>query len=319
MATQLAKADDKKISPAQNFRNMLQQVAPKLDAVLPKSISPQRFIEIAITTITKSPRLMDCDSMTVVRACIEASQLGLMIDGVLGHAYIVPYGKQAQLQVGYRGLTFMAMRTGEIKEIYADVVREGDMFEYEYGLDKYLRHKPCDGEGDISHAYAYAQFVNGGSVFTVMNRKQIDGIRKRSKASDNGPWVSDYHQMAKKTVMRNLCVRFLPLNTEQGHKLVQAAVRDERVEFGVENDSFDLPPAQQMETKTAEKTEKLKETLSDRVLTKDEAKSLTDTAEKAGWPQMKFTEAIFNKFGVAMYELKVSQLADALNLANGGV
>ena len=321
MSNAIAKQETKAISPAQQFRTMLNNAAPKLQSVLPHSITPARFIEVAITTITKSPRLLQCDALTVVRACIEASQLGLMIDGVLGHAYIVPYKQAAQLQVGYRGLTFMAMRTGEIKEIYADVVREGDTFEYEYGLEKYLRHKPADGEGKITHAYSYAQFLNGGSVFTVMNRKQIDAIRARSKSGDNGPWVTDYDQMAKKTVMRNLCVRFLPLSTEQGQKLVQAAVKDERVEFGVDAEIIDMPPEAQMEAATEKKTEELKRQLGqpqDAPLTEEQRKLLLQASESAGWKPLAFSNALASKFGGTIEKLMVSQLPAAMNLAQGG-
>ena len=72
---------------------------------------------------------------------IQSSQLGLYVDGVLGHAYLVPYwnGKEKRREVqlipGYKGLIDLARRSGSVESISARVVYKNDDFDFEYGLD----------------------------------------------------------------------------------------------------------------------------------------------------------------------------------------
>ena len=46
-----------------------------------------------------------------------------------------------------------------------------------------------------------------------MTKADVDAIRKRSKASGSGPWVTDYSEMGKKTVLRRMSKRW-PLAPE---------------------------------------------------------------------------------------------------------
>ena len=56
-------------------------------------------------------------------------------------------------------------------------------------------------------------FKDGTKQCDVMTKGEIDAIRKRSRASGSGPWVTDYNEMAKKTVFRRLS-KWLPLSAE---------------------------------------------------------------------------------------------------------
>lgn len=146
-------------------------------------------------------------------ALLTASQLGLE-PGPLGEAYLVPYGNAVTFIPGYRGLIKLAWQSGQLRNIDAHVVHDGDDFDYEFGLNPTLRHKPARGsKGKVTDVYAVATFHGGGSAFVVMSVDDVEGIRKRSKASKNGPWVTDWDAMAKKTAIKQL-VRFLPLSTE---------------------------------------------------------------------------------------------------------
>jgi recombinational DNA repair protein RecT len=49
---------------------------------------------------------------------------------------------QAKFIPGYRGLIVLARRSGEISNIYAEAVYEGDRFEVELGLTPKLLHVP---------------------------------------------------------------------------------------------------------------------------------------------------------------------------------
>src|SRR5690606_17978119 len=199
------------VAKRDNLAAYLESKVQYMNAALPRHITPERLARVALTAISSNPRLLECTKESLALALIEAGQLGLEPHGVMGQAYLVPYynGKtkkyEAQFQVGYRGLIDLARRSGEITKIEARVVREGDHFEYEYGLRPNLVHRPDPtSQGDVTHVYAIAWLKDAEPIFEVMTRAQVDAIRRRSKAADSGPWVTDYEAMARKTVVKRL-------------------------------------------------------------------------------------------------------------------
>jgi recombination protein RecT len=203
-----------------------------IQRALPRHIDPGTMLRVALTAITKSPKLMDCEPPTIAQAVLEASQLGLMPDGVLGHGYMVPYGKKCTFIPGYKGLIDLARRSGKVDAIYAKAVYENDEFDYAFGLEPKLIHVPAQmlgkEPGELVAAYAVARLKDAEPVFDVMHKPDIEKIRKRSKTPDQGPWVTDYDEMSKKTVLRRLC-KYLPLSTE----LTAAVAKDEYAERGL--------------------------------------------------------------------------------------
>jgi len=143
---------------------------------------------------------------------MDCSALGLEPDGRKAH--LIPYGKVCKLIVDYKGLVDLARRSGEIADIHADVVCENDFFEYSFGTNGNLEHKPAIKEkGVVIAAYSYVKLKDGSSSYEVMNLEEINAIRKRSKASGSGPWVTDWNEMAKKTVFRRHS-KWLPVSSE---------------------------------------------------------------------------------------------------------
>lgn len=209
---------------AQNgIAEMLKHAWPRIQAVMPKHMSSERMFQIAQSAINTTPKLAECSPATILSCVMKCSALGLepsAVDG-LGRAYILPYrskqGMQAQLILGYKGMIALARRSGEIKDISARAVYEGDEFDYSFGLDEHLNHKPAardhkDGEKP-THVYMVAHFKDGGHYMDVMTFQEVEAIRKRSKAANNGPWVTDYEAMAKKTVIRR-AFPYLPVSVE---------------------------------------------------------------------------------------------------------
>lgn len=226
MSTQLATRNDK----VSNIRNLLEKSKQQIKMALPSHLNPDRMLRICMTSVQKNPTLLECSPESLIGAIIQSSQLGLEPDGVLGHAYLVPYGKVCTFIPGYKGLLALARRSGEISTVYAEVVHSKDVFEFELGLTPRLKHIPTDDEeeGTFSAAYAIAKLKDGGVQFVVMRKGAIEKIRKRSKASSNGPWVTDFEEMAKKTVLRRLC-KLLPCSVE----MEKAVALDERAEVGL--------------------------------------------------------------------------------------
>jgi recombination protein RecT len=216
-ALAVSKGDDANIALA---REMDKRMAV-MDTSLAAGIDPQRLKNVALATFTKRPELWDCDPVSIARAIVECGQAGLEPTGLLGGAYLVPFfnsksGRQeAQLIIGYRGLAMLAMRSGLLRRIEARVVHARDEFAYQFGIDPLLNHRPllAPDAGNVTYAYAVAFYRDGDPQFDVMSHDEIEAIHRRSKSPDKGPWITDYEEMCKKTVLRRLA-KLLPLTVE---------------------------------------------------------------------------------------------------------
>lgn len=202
---------------------------------LPRHMTPERMSRIALTELRRTPKLQQCDSMSFLGAVVQCAQIGLEPGNNMGHAYLLPYGKECTLIIGYKGLIELARRSGQIASINAREVRENDKFEMEYGLDEKLRHVPATGDrGKLIGFYAIAKFREGGAQFEYMTIDEIEKIKKTSKSSSykDSPWNTFYEEMAKKTLIRRL-VKYLPISVE-----IQTAVSlDEQADSGSQRNS----------------------------------------------------------------------------------
>lgn len=194
--------------------------------VLPKHMTPDKVVKLALVAASRQPKLYDCTHVSIMQALIQSAELGLDCTGTLGQGYLIPYGNQCQFIAGYQGLIELARRSGHIIKIEARVVYEEDQFEVEHGLEQKLIHKPYikdKARGSIVYVYAIAELKEGSKQFDVMNIDEVNAIRDRSKASKNGPWVTDFSEMARKTVVRRL-IKYLPKSPE----LMEAMRLDEQ-------------------------------------------------------------------------------------------
>jgi recombination protein RecT len=186
-------------------------------AALPKHLSAERFTRVALTALTRTPKLNECTQASFFKCLLELSSFGLEPDG--RRAHLIPYrnnkagNTECTLIVDYKGLVELAMRSGLVSTIHADVVCENDVFEYNVG--EITKHaidwrKP---RGQAYAAYAVCVFKDGTKKCEVMSTEEIESIRKRSRAGNAGPWVTDWNEMAKKTVFRRLS-KWLPLSAD---------------------------------------------------------------------------------------------------------
>ena len=228
---------------ARTVRHMLTVSKEQIEMALPKHIQADRLIRVAMTSIQRTPKLLDCDQKSLLAAIMQSAQLGLMPDGVLGEAYLIPFKDQVQFIIGYRGLLSLARRSGEIVSMAAHCVHKNDVFEFEYGLDEKLRHVPnmLEDRGDLVAVYAVAKLRDGGYAVEVMSRKDVEKIRDRSQGYKSAiqykkdhPWITDFDQMARKTVLRRLS-KYLPVSVE----MLEAIAVDESTELGKAVTTFD--------------------------------------------------------------------------------
>lgn len=194
-----------------DFLALLDSMKHEIAKALPTHLTPERMIRVARTAFSRNLKLKECDPYSVIAAVVEASQMGLELNTKLGHAYLIPRynGKtkrmEAEFQIGYKGLLTLAYRTGKYKMIDAYKVYENDEFDYSYGLDQYLRHKPAKvSSGEPTDYYAVYKTLSGGEGFKVLSREKIqDHAKKHSQGYDESysPWQKTFDKMAMKTMI----------------------------------------------------------------------------------------------------------------------
>lgn len=240
--------------PLDTIRGLLKKHKTQIAQAMPRVMSVDRLAQVAITQVSKNPQLLECAPLTLVGAVVQAAQLGLDLDSHTRQAYLVPFRNnkknrlEVQLVVGYGGLIDLARRSGKITRFDARVVHEGDAFGYWLGTEPGIKHDPSPNPGPPTHVYAVAVFTDGSLQFDVMPVAEVKRIRDRySKAASSGPWVSDFEEMAKKTVVRRLC-KMLPVSPE-----AQKAVGlDELAGAGVAQDLGVLVDAEEVGTSQAD-------------------------------------------------------------------
>lgn len=230
---------------------LIERQKGEIARALPRHLDPDRLARIATTVMRQTPQLGQADSASFLGALMTCAQLGLE-PGPLGHAYLVPFKDHVRncrdrrncgcrvdvtFIAGYRGLVELARRSGQVQSVQARAVYPGDHFDYAFGLEPRLEHKPAGKLGEVTHVYAVVRYKDGGVDFDVMTRQEVDAIRTRSKASDRGPWVTDYPEMAKKTVLRRL-LKTAPMSVEYQ----QALAQDEQTRTRIEAAALDIAP-----------------------------------------------------------------------------
>lgn len=269
-------ADQPAQAPQQaTIYDLINQQRSEIARALPKHLDADRLARVVVTTLRTNPALLECTPQSLLAALMLSAQLGLE-PGPLGHAYFVPFWnnnaevvddrgrkvkqrvREVQWILGYKGIIDLARRSGQLKSIEAREVCEKDEFDFSYGLDEHLDHKPymAGDRGKIVAVYGIAKFKDGGHYLLVLSKADVDAHRARSKAKDSGPWVTDYPAMARKTVIRAMAP-FLPLNVET----LQAVAADERVHRDAVPDLealpaplLELPPGPAVNTVTGEIT-----------------------------------------------------------------
>jgi recombination protein RecT len=228
---------------------------------LPKAITPERFLGVFTMVLKSTPELANCSKESLVAAVVQTVQLGLT-PGNIGHCYYIPFnnknkGREAQFVLGYKGIVEMLNRCGKATLISTEIVRDGDHFECEMGLNPVLKHIPAwDGEQmPIKGVYCVAKnLVANEKVFVYMSKAEIDKVRAASKAgqSDYSPWAKWYEEMAKKTVVKRIC-KLLPLSVEDQARVAT----DETIKHDISADMTTAPDKAEWDGDTIEAGEEL--------------------------------------------------------------
>lgn len=180
MSNQLA------VSPAKTLNDFMDKYKGQIALALPKHISADRMVRLAMTAFSQNAALQKCDMQSIFASVVIAAQLGLEI-GVGGQGYLVPYKGKATFVPGWQGLVDLVSRAGRAT-VWTGAVYRGDEFDWALGDRPFVKHRPAgDGDSwrDISHVYAIGR-VNGSDhpVIEVWTMDRI--LRHLSKFNKVG-------------------------------------------------------------------------------------------------------------------------------------
>lgn len=217
-------------------------IQKQIQKALPSVITPARFMRMVMTSVRRTPKLALCNQRSLLSAMLELAQLGLEPDTPLGHAWMIPYSGSVEVVVGYKGMIALADRGARVS-MNAEVVYEGDDFQYALGSEPFLRHRPTEDiakRGDLKYAYSVARFPDARpSHFKVINRADIQEaqaasqayrsdtkkMQERSGYEPQSPWFTSTAAMWRKTAIRRHAP-FLPLGAEFARAMELDETRD---------------------------------------------------------------------------------------------
>ena len=185
----------------------------QLALALPKHLTKERFCRIVATAMNKNPKLHECEPSSFFTSILQLAQLGIEPDG--RRAHLIPFNNtykkttECQYIIDYKGYVELAMNTGNVSSIHADVVCENDVFEYSLGSVIEHRIDFRKPRGKAYAAYCIITFKDGSKKCEAMGHDEIMAIRDRSQGyrsavnlKKSHPWMTDENEMAKKTVFR---------------------------------------------------------------------------------------------------------------------
>ncbi|MDE2104911.1 MAG: recombinase RecT [Patescibacteria group bacterium] len=240
-------------NPLSDLKALLEKYKQNIAMALPRHLTPERMIRVAITAVSQSPRLQECDLLTICGCVVQASQLGL--DQSLDECFLVPFwnkkakngrgGYDCQLIVGYQGKIKLVSNTGELLGIKANVVRENDDFEFDDGIEPIVKHRysHIKDRGKVIGYWAGVKLKSGFTSVSFMTVQEAEEHRDRfamTRSKDGkvfGVWIDNPDAMALKTCIHK-CLKYVPKSADQ-----QTAWNlDERAEAGLpQKFSIDVP------------------------------------------------------------------------------
>lgn len=228
-------------------------VVKKFENVIGKR-APQ-FLSSVLSLASNNKQFNNVDPNTVMGAAMVAATLDLPVNPNLGYMYIIPYGNQAQAQIGYKGYIQLAQRSGLYKHLNAVAVY-ADEFKAYNPLTEDLDYKPHfknrnKNEKPVGYV-GYFELMNGFSKTVYWTREQIDEHRQKfskmsGKQQPTGVWRDNFDAMALKTVLRNLIAKWGPLSTE-----LQTAYENDETTLSLDNEKDNRKDVTPKENKAQE-------------------------------------------------------------------
>jgi recombination protein RecT len=168
-----------------------------------------RLLAALASAITTNVGLKGCDPKAILLCAFKGESLGLLPLPQLGHYYIIPYGKDVQFQMGYKGYIQLAINSGQFKHINCTPIKSGELVSWNpVSEEAVLEFKNDPDSRDKLETIGYFgtfELMTGFKKSVFWTVKQIqDHAVKFSKNTSNTFWGKNFDAMGRKTVLKSM-------------------------------------------------------------------------------------------------------------------
>jgi phage RecT family recombinase len=241
---------EKELPAVQKFVSYMEkyekQVLPSLLNDTHAKVTPANFSQIVINEVKKSDKLLEAfvnNPSSMFASILAGAEIGLVPSDLLGEFYLIPrnirqdngsYKMTVTPLIGYKGLHKILLRGGEIENIEAHIVYEGEDFNVSLGTNPKLEHNPNftvpRSADKITHAYAVAHYKSGRCQFQVLTRAEITAISNMSKYN-NKLYFND-KENPNRWMEKKCCLIQLAKMLDKDYYGTKAIELDNRLEGG---------------------------------------------------------------------------------------
>ena len=222
----------------------LKDLLAKKSAALPRNFNETRWLQNCMTVLSDTKDIEKCEPRSVARTMLKGAFLGL--DFFNKECYAIPYGTSLNFQTDYKGEVKLCKMysINPIKDIYAKLVKKGDVFEESIKDGKQtINFSPISfNDGEIIGAFAVVYYQDGSMMYETMSLKDIEETRRNySKMPDGKAWKLSFGEMCKKTVLRRLCkgIELNFDNAEQDKAFQEGGDLKDTIDVDIEKDVKD--------------------------------------------------------------------------------
>ena len=204
----------------------------------------KRFIASISSAVAVNKDLQECDAGTILSGALLGEALNLSPSPQLGHYYLVPFnskgkGKVATFILGYKGYIQLAIRSGNYKKINVIEIKEGELIKFDLMTEEIVVNIIEDDEvreqtPTIGY-YAMFEYMNGFKKAIYWSKKTMlnhadkyspafskkgyellmaGKVKKEDLWKYSSHWYSNFDDMAKKTMLRQLISKWGVMSIE---------------------------------------------------------------------------------------------------------
>lgn len=200
--------------------------------VLPKDYVVGNALKSAYLTLQSTK---DKNYKNAMEVCTQKSIANALLDMVVmglnpakKQCYFIVRGSELTMMPSYFGNQMALKRLPSIKDVYANVIYDGDTIEIENinGKDVLKKHETsfANRDNDIIGAYGVVEKIDGEKVYTFMTKKEIDACWSKSSSKDHTVHKEFPAEMAKRTVINRACKNYVNTSSD-ADMLIQAINR----------------------------------------------------------------------------------------------
>lgn len=198
----------------------------------PANYSPENALKSAwlilqsVTDKNNRPALQVCTKDSIANSLLDMVVQGL--NPAKKQGYFIVYGNQLVFQRSYFGTMAVTKRVTGAKDIFAQVVYEGDEFEFEIvrgkkRVTKHVQTLQSMSSGKIVAAYCTIIFQDDSEFTEIMTWDEIQAAWRKSRQNPDkeGSTHREFPQeMAKRTIVNRTCKAYLN-SSDDGSLLFQ--------------------------------------------------------------------------------------------------